>query len=153
MNSQKIIISACLLGDDVKYDGTNNSIHNDPLIQKLIELDMLIKICPEVEGGLPIPRPKSEIIGNKVQNIQKIDVTQQFLLGAKKICEIAQKNSVKIAILKSKSPSCGKDFVYDGGFSKVLVNGDGMSVRALKKMGVKIFDENELKKVEKILFK
>ena len=153
MNPQKIIISACLLGDDVKYDGTNNSILNDPLIQKLIELDMLIKICPEVEGGLPIPRPKSEIIGNKVQNIQKIDVTQQFLLGAQKICEIAQKNSVKIAILKSKSPSCGKDFVYDGSFSKVLINGDGLSVRALKKMGVKVFSENELKKVEKILFK
>ena len=153
MNPQKIIISACLLGDDVKYDGTNNSILNDPLIQKLIELDMLIKICPEVEGGLPIPRPKAEIIGNKVQNIQKIDVTQQFLLGAQKICEIAQKNSVKIAILKSKSPSCGKDFVYDGSFSKVLINGDGLSVRALKKMGVKVFSENELKKVEKILFK
>jgi len=153
MNSQKIIISACLLGDDVKYDGTNNSILNDPLIQKLIELDMLIKICPEVEGGLPIPRPKAEIIGNKVQNIDKIDVTQQFLLGAKKICEIAQKNSVKIAILKSKSPSCGKDFVYDGSFSRVLVNRDGMSVRALKNMGVKVFSEKELKKVEKILFK
>ena len=153
MNPQKIIISACLLGDDVKYDGTNNSILNDPLIQKLIELDMLIKICPEVEGGLPIPRPKAEIIGNKVQNIQKIDVTQQFLLGAQKICEIAQKNSVKIAILKSKSPSCGKDFVYDGSFSKVLINGDGLSVRALKKMGVKVFSEKELKKVEKILFK
>lgn len=153
MKPQKILISSCLLGQNVKYDGTNNSILENPLIQKLKKLNMLIEVCPEVDGGLPIPRPKSEIINGKVKNIEKIDVTEQFLLGAKKTCEIVQKNSIKIAIMKSKSPSCGKDFVYDGNFSKTLIKGDGVSVRALKNMGVKVFSEKELEKVEKLLFK
>jgi len=152
MKSQKILISACLLGQNVKYDGTHNSIKEIPFIKKLIALDMLIPICPEVEGGLPTPRPKAEIINKKVKNIEKIDITEQFLLGAKKTCEIAEKNSIKIAILKSRSPSCGEGFVYDGNFNKTLVKGDGITVKALKNMGIKVFSEDELEKVEKLIF-
>ena len=153
MKSQKILISSCLLGNNVKYDGTHNSVIENLFIEKLIKLDMLIAICPEVDGGLPTPRPKAEIFNKKVINIEKIDVTKQFLSGAKKTCEIAKKNSVKIAILKSKSPSCGKDFIYDGSFTKTLINGDGIAVEALKKIGIQIFSEKELEQVEKLIFK
>jgi len=153
MKSQKILISACLLGHDVKYDGKNNSILENPFIKKLLSLDMVISFCPEVEGGLPIPRLKSEIINNKVINIEKKDVTKEFLLGAEKTLEIVQKNDIKIAIMKSKSPSCGRDFIYDGRFTKSLIQGDGVTVRALKEIGVKVFMEDELEEAEKNIFK
>lgn len=152
MKSQKILISACLLGENVKYDGTHNSITKNHFIKKLLDLDMLIKVCPEVDGGLAIPRPKAEIFNKKVKNIENIDVTKHFLLGAQKTCEIAIKNKIKIAILKSKSPSCGKDFIYDGTFSKTLIKGDGVTAELLKKLGIKVFNENELEEAEKCVF-
>jgi len=146
----KILISACLLGQNVKYDGSNNSIENQ-FIQKLKKLDMLIPICPEVEGGLPTPRVPVEIIDNKAIDKEGNDRTKNFFLGAKKTCQLALKNDVKIAIMKAKSPSCGKGKIYDGTFSKKLVDANGAAVIALEEIGIEVFSEDDLKKLEKIL--
>ena len=134
---EKILISACLLGENVKYDGKNNKID----ISSLEDKYELIPFCPEVEGGLPIPRSPSEIVSNsplKLINKEGKDVTKEFVLGAKKCVELVKKEGIKKAVLKAKSPSCGVGKVYDGSFSKKLVDGDGVTVRELKKIGVEV---------------
>ena len=147
----KILISACLLGQNVKYDGNNNSILENPFIKKLLNLNMLIPICPEVEGGLPIPRVPVEVKEKKAIDKEGNDRTKNFFLGAEITCQLAQQNDVKIAIMKAKSPSCGKGKIYDGTFSKKLINASGIAVIALEEIGVKVFSEDDLKKLEKIL--
>ena len=147
----KILISACLLGQNVKYDGNNNSILENPFIKKLLNSNMLIPICPEVEGGLPTPRVPVEIIDNKAIDKEGNDRTKNFFLGAKKTCQLALKNDVKIAIMKAKSPSCGKGKIYDGTFSKKLIDANGIAVMVLEEIGIEIFSEDDLKKLEKIL--
>lgn len=137
------MISACLVGKNVKYDGKNNSIDLSEL-EKRYEL---VPFCPEVEGGLPTPRSPSEIVSfEPLQLINKdgVDVTKEFVKGAKKCADLVKKEGIKKAILKSKSPSCGEGKVYDGTFSKKLISGDGVSVQELKKIGVKIYDELSL---------
>ena len=134
---EKILISACLLGENVKYDGKNNKID----ISSLEDKYELIPFCPEVEGGLPIPRSPSEIVSNsplKLINKEGKDVTKEFVLGAKKCVELVKKEGIKKAVLKAKSPSCGVGKVYDGTFSGKLVDGDGVTVRELKKIGVEV---------------
>ena len=112
---------------------------------------MLIPICPEVEGGLPTPRVPVEIIDNKAIDKEGNDRTKNFFLGAKKTCQLALKNDVKIAIMKAKSPSCGKGKIYDGTFSKKLIDANGIAVMVLEEIGIEIFSEDDLKKLEKIL--
>ena len=135
----KIIVSACLLGDNVKYDGTNNK--NNELINFLNDYEV-IKVCPEVMGGLSIPRMPSEISNNKVLNKEGIDVTNEFILGAQKTLEIAKENGVKIAILKKNSPSCGSNTIYDGTFTHTLINGDGITSKLLKENGITVLNED-----------
>jgi uncharacterized protein YbbK (DUF523 family) len=147
----KILISACLLGQNVKYDGNNNSILENHFIKKLLNLNILIPICPEVEGGLPTPRVPVEIIDNKAIDKEGNDRTKNFFYGANKTCQIALQNDVKIAIMKAKSPSCGKGKIYDGTFSKKLVDANGIAVIALEEIGIEVFSEDDLKKLEKIL--
>ena len=135
----KIIVSACLLGDNVKYDGTNNK--NDELIEFLKDYE-IIKVCPEVFGTLKIPRISAEIVGDRVINKNGIDVTNEYLLGAKKTLKIAKDNNIKIAILKKNSPSCGSGKVYDGTFSHTLIDGDGITAKLLKENGILVFNES-----------
>jgi len=133
----KVLVSACLLGENVKYDGKNNKID----ISSLEDKYELIPFCPEVEGGLQIPRSPSEIVSYsplKLINKEGKDVTKEFVLGAKKCVELVKKEGIKKAVLKAKSPSCGVGKVYDGSFSGKLVGGDGVTVRELKKIGVEV---------------
>ena len=135
----KIMVSACLLGDNVKYNGGNNK--NEELIRFLSDYE-IIKICPEVLGGLTIPRCPSEINGKKIINKDGKDVTDSFLLGAKKVLELAKKEEVKIAILKEKSPSCGSNLIYDGTFTNTLIKGMGITSKILKDEGIRVLNEN-----------
>jgi uncharacterized protein YbbK (DUF523 family) len=153
MKTQKILISACLLGENVKYDGSNNSILKNSFIQKLLNLNMLIPICPEVEGGLSTPRVPVEIIDNKAINQIGEDKTLFFQNGAQKALSLCKKHNIKYAILKFRSPSCGSDQIYDGTFSHTLINGDGICAKLLKQNGISIFTENKnsIKKLEDIL--
>ena len=138
----KIMVSACLLGDNVKYNGKNNK--NDNLIEflKNYEID---KVCPEVLGGLSIPRKPAEIKERRVFTIDNYDVTDNFISGAEKTLKIARQNNIKVAILKKNSPSCGSNRVYDGTFSKTLIDGDGITVKLLKENGITILDEESYK--------
>ena len=141
---KKVLISSCLLGENVKYDGGNNSITQNKFIQKLQKLNLIVSICPEVEGGLPIPRVPVEILNKRAINKDGEDKTDEFNQGANKALEIALQNGIKMAIMKSKSPSCGVGRIYDGTFLRKLINGDGISATLLKNNGIKIFNEDEL---------
>ncbi|MCX7903883.1 MAG: DUF523 domain-containing protein [Caloramator sp.] len=152
-----ILVSACLCGVNCKYDGGNN--FNEFLYQKLKE-GKLIPICPEQLGGMTTPRPPSEIIGSaedvlegkgQVVNIKGEDVTKFFIKGAYETLNIAKAFNCKAAILKSKSPSCGKGCVYDGTFSNKLKEGNGITAELLLKNGVEVVDEKDVAAIEKIL--
>ena len=139
----KIVVSACLLGDNVKYNGKNN--YHEELSVFLKDYD-IIKVCPEVIGGLSIPRIPAEIVGDKVINQAGFDVTNEYILGAKKTLEIAKKNNIKVAILKKNSPSCGCGMVYDGTFTHTLIDGDGITANLLKENGITVLNEDNYKK-------
>lgn len=136
-----ILISACLMGCSCRYDGKDNFIDN--FFEKYKDLNF-IKVCPEVESGMSTPRNPSEIKNNKVFDNLGNDNTVLFKKGASIALEKALDNDIKVAILKAKSPSCGKDHIYDGSFTKTLVKGDGFSARLLKDNGVRVFTEKEL---------
>lgn len=139
---KKIIVSACLLGTNCKYNGGNN--YNQELIEHLKKFE-IIPICPECFGGLSTPRVPSEIIEEKVINKEGMDVTNNYLSGAKKALELAKSNNIKVAILKAKSPSCGEGKIYDGTFTNTLIDGDGITVRMFKDEGIKVYTENNYK--------
>ena len=129
-------ISSCLLGVNCKYDGHNN------LKEELLYLkDESILLCPEVLGGLSCPRSPSEIVNGKVINKDSEDVTKQFMIGAKKALDICKKNNVDFVILKSNSPSCGCGQIYDGTFSKTLIEGDGIFTKLLKENNINCIDD------------
>ena len=159
----KILVSSCLLGEDVKYDGTNSSIALNPKFSfssKELFMDILCEneiysFCPEVAAGLPIPRIPAEIVKRDkpfiVQNENKEDVTINFLLGAKKAFDLCKEENIKVALFKSKSPSCGNGQIYDGTFSKTLIDGFGLTAKLLKENGIEVFNEKELKELAKFI--
>ena len=138
---EKILISACLVGDNVKYNGGNNQ---NPLIEKLLEKYELVPFCPEVEGGLPIPRFPSERKGESVINSNNEDVTDNFVNGADLAYNICLFLKIKIAILKERSPSCGVHEIYDGTFSHKVISGMGVTSELLKRKGIVIYNEDEI---------
>ncbi len=145
---KKILVSACLIGTNCKYDGKNNAFEN---VIKLKNKYELIPVCPEVLGGLPTPRIPSEIKDGKVYNRIGVDVTKYFAKGAKDALLIAKENNIKYAILKERSPSCGSHSVYDGTFSKNQVPGQGVFSKMLTKYGIKVYSEFEVDKLLKDL--
>lgn len=136
----KVLVSACLLGHNTKYNGKNNL--NEKLISLKDKLEFVL-MCPEVEGGLSIPRTPAEIKDNKVINKDNIDVTNNYLKGANLALKKALKDNIKVAIVKEKSPSCGKNFIYDGTFTNTLIKGKGVTTSLLVENGIKVFNENE----------
>ena len=141
---EKLLISSCLLGNNVKYNGKNNYIDG---IEALKELYDLVIICPEVMGGLSIPRIPSEIKDNLVINKEGQDVTEEFNLGAKIAYDLALKHNIKKALLKDGSPSCGSTYIYDGSFTSTKINDFGMTVRLLNDLNIKIYTENNWKEL------
>ncbi|MDO5714723.1 MAG: DUF523 domain-containing protein [Tissierellia bacterium] len=142
---EKIIISACLLGEPCRYDGKDNRI---PEIAYLKEKYTLIPFCPEVSGGLPTPRPPAEIQNDVVITKTGLDVTKEFLLGARKLLALALKYKCNRAILKARSPSCGHGMIYDGSFTKTLIPGNGIAAQILLEHNIKVYSEDELEELE-----
>ena len=136
-----ILVSACLLGIDCRYDGKN--CFNDKVL-KLREYANLIPICPEQMGGLTTPRVPSEIVGSKLINKEGIDVTDYYQKGANIALKIAQINDCKYALLKQKSPSCGNGLIYDGTFSGKVIEGDGNTTKLLKENGIICYSDEEI---------
>ncbi len=135
-----ILVSACLLGENVKYNGKNNL---SDLSKYLLQRDDIYPICPEVLGGLAIPRNPSEIKNNKVVDNQGKDVTKQFRKGAEKTLQIALQNNVKLAILMERSPSCGVHKIYDGSFQNKLIDGAGITTKLLQAHGINVITVEE----------
>jgi len=135
------LCSACLLGIKCRYDGQS------ALNEKVVELskeEKLLPVCPEVLGGLPIPRDQAEIKNNKVITKSGKDITSFFEKGANEILKTAKSFDIKEAILKQRSPSCGCGQIYDGTFSGKTIKGDGVTTALLKKNGIKVINEEDL---------
>ena len=144
----KTLISACLLGVRCRYDGGHS---RDAAAIKQHETDTLIAVCPEELGGLPTPRPPSEIVGGdgedvlagtaKVMTAAGVDVTDAYLRGAHQTLRIAQSHGATRVILKARSPSCGCGHIYDGTFSGMLKAGDGVTAALLKQHGIEVISQ------------
>ena len=146
-----ILISACLAGRNVKYNGGNNAV---PWLCRWIERhkEQVLLVCPEVMGGLPTPRLPAEVQSGgpdaeaslknrRVVNKAGEDVTPQFMQGAEKVLEIVNRQHITAAIMKSNSPSCSGSYIYDGTFSGTRIKGQGITAALLAEHGVKVYSE------------
>lgn len=137
----KVAVSACLLGENCKYNGGNNK--NEKLLTFLRDKEV-IPICPEVLGGLPVPRSPVELQGGRAVDADGISRDEEFRLGARRALEIILREKAELVILQSRSPSCGVRQIYDGSFSKMLVDGQGIFARMACAAGFKVMDAEEL---------
>ncbi|TCN80732.1 uncharacterized protein YbbK (DUF523 family) [Shewanella fodinae] len=143
MKVAKILVSACLMGEKVRYDGNDNLLQH-PLMQRWQQEQRLLMICPEVAGGLSVPRAPAEQIGTRIITCDGADVTTAFQRGAWRAQQLAQQQGVVMAILKARSPSCGVGQIYDGSFSRRLIADDGVTAAALRQLGIAVFSELQL---------
>ena len=141
---EKLLISACLLGRNCKYNGGNNYT---PLAEELNTRYDLVPVCPECLGGLPIPHEPSERVGDKVLSKSGADMTEAFRQGAEKALAIAVEAGIRRAVLKERSPSCGSGQIYDGTFTKTLTQGDGLTTQMLKKHGITVYGESQIEEL------
>ncbi|NRQ33008.1 DUF523 domain-containing protein [Nonomuraea sp. NN258] len=151
---QRILVSACLMGRRVRYDGaakTSSDLH----LARWREEGRLVSFCPEVSGGLPVPRPAAEIEGGasgadvlsgtaRVLATDGSDVTAAFLSGADKALAAAREAGARVAILKEGSPSCGVLAVYDGTFQGRRIAGQGVTTALLERHGIRVFSEDQI---------
>ncbi len=162
---EKILVSACLLGEKVRFDGRDKLIDH-PLFHRWQNEQRIISFCPEVAGGLPTPRPPAEIIGvgggksvlagnARVVSLDKHstthDVTQAFEKGAQQALTICQQHRIQFAILTAKSPSCGNGQIYDGNFNGTAIAGEGVTAALLTKSGIQVYNQHELDKLQAAL--
>lgn len=138
---EKILVSACLLGEKTRYDGESNE---ESLLSRVREAYDLVPFCPEVEGGLPIPRPKAEIRKGNVYREDGTNVTSFYLSGAEKAVKLCRLLSIRIAILKESSPACGVHEIHDGRFKGNKIPGMGLMAEALKREGIRLLSEKDL---------
>lgn len=141
--SRCVAVSACLLGENCRYDGGNNF---NSKISSLLADKKYAAVCPEVLGGLSIPRKPCEIKDGKVISNDGSDVTAFFEAGALKALKIIQESGADTALLQPRSPSCGSVQIYDGSFSKRLIDGQGIFAKLLSENGIKIIDAGKLLK-------
>lgn len=139
-NNYEYLVSACLCGEKCRYDGKELISEQ---IKELVDKGEAIMICPEVLGGMSIPRLPCEIKDDRVLNISKEDKTDSFIDGAIKVLNLAKKYGIKNAILKEKSPSCGSKYIYDGNFNHNLIMGEGLTTKLLRENGIKVISDEE----------
>lgn len=149
--SEKLLISACLLGQPVRYDGKSKPVSELNWLKQLEQEQRLVVICPEVAGGLPTPRPPAEKMESKVVTESGIEVTKAFQDGAKRALELCQEHGIRFALLKAKSPSCGNSQIYDGSFSGTLTEGMGVTAELLSANDIQVFSELELEQLKALL--
>jgi len=146
-----ILVSACLLGLPTAYDGRG---HPEADLIRLAALGQVIPVCPEVAGGLPVPRPPAEIVGGsggdvldgraRVLTAAGDDVTAAFLRGAEVALALVRRYGIRLAVMKARSPSCSPSGIYDGSHSGRLVPGEGVTVALLRRAGVMVVSEEEM---------
>ena len=140
---EKILISACLVGINCKFNGENNLLDKG-ILDEISKRYHLLFVCPEVFGGLNTPREPAEMKDGLVVTKTAKDVSENFKFGAEICLKIAKLNGCKKAILKARSPSCGSGQIYDGSFTKKLILGDGVAAKLLKENGILVFSEDEI---------
>ena len=143
---EKLLVSACLLGINCKYNGGNNALPAE-IVEKLKEKYEFVAVCPESDGGLSTPRKPSERRGEAVMNCEGEDVTAQYRRGAELALKAAKENKCQKALFKERSPSCGSGRIYDGSFSHTIIEGDGVTAQLMKKNGIQVFGETEIYKL------
>ena len=149
----KYIVSACLTGRSCFYDGTGR---NEPVIKELLDKKQAIALCPEELGGLGVPRPACEIFAGTgedvldgeayVFNKEGKEITFNIIKGVKEFLKIAKESKVTKAILKARSPCCGKGKIYDGTFSNKLKDGNGVLTALLLRNDIEVFTDEEFVK-------
>lgn len=142
---QQILVSACLSGENCRWDGGSNLV---PEIKALVDIGKAVPVCPEELGGLPTPRLPSERLGDHVLNREGADVTAEFRYGAEEALWICREHGCKVAVLKSKSPSCGKGLIHNGLFDGGLIPGIGMTAQLLMEDGIEVMTEDEWLKTQ-----
>ena len=157
----KLLVSACLMGEHVRYNGGAVKILDRRLLECWQGQDRVVLFCPEVAGGLMVPRPCSEIShgdgkkvlcgDSRVINIHGNDVTESFLKGAQKAVELARSMKIRMAVLKDGSPSCGSAYIYDGRFAGIKKPGKGVTAALLEENDIRVFSEREIPKASEYL--
>lgn len=156
----RVLVSSCLLGERVRYHG-GDARSNDPRLARWLEEGRVVPVCPEVEGGLGVPRPPAEIRGGDglavVDGTARVvseggeDLTAAFRRGAGRALERARDAGVRLAVLTDRSPSCGSIEVYDGSFSGRTRPGVGVTAALLERHGIRVFDPARLDEAERYL--
>lgn len=141
---EKLLISACMLGISCRYDGESKIAISESNLCSLNERYQLVPFCPEIYGGLSTPRMPSERIGEDVYMKDGTRVTKNFEKGAAEALKLCRDLGIKKALLKAKSPSCGKGEIYDGSFSGALTEGNGVCAELLLESGVEVYTEEEI---------
>ena len=149
----KVLISACLLGEKVRYDGRDRFCAQE-ILAEWAGQGRLVPICPELAGGLPVPRPPAEISGGDGREVLQgkargvdnhgQEVTEAFLSGAQQALDLAQQEQVQLAVLTERSPSCGSSQIYSGDFDGTLMKGRGVTAALLEENGIRVFSEYQL---------
>lgn len=147
----RVLVSACLAGRACRFDGTASL---DDAVGRLVAEGRAILVCPEADGGLGTPRPPAEIVGGTGRDVIEgrarvvtesgADVTDAYLRGAHIALAAARRGGAETAILKARSPSCGKGRVYDGSFSRSLTDGDGVTAALLEASGIEVVTDEEV---------
>jgi uncharacterized protein YbbK (DUF523 family) len=156
----RVLVSACLLGERVRYTGADAKTES-PILARWLAEKRIVPFCPEVAGGLAVPRPPAEIRGGDgravwlgaasvaIQSGQ--DITAAFCRGARCALECAESEGVRLAVLKDDSPSCGSTSIYDGSFSGRKTAGQGVTAALLQAHGIRVFSDSALPQAERYL--
>jgi len=156
----KILVSACLLGCAVRYNGRAVEV-NSTDFNWLVDSQEIVSLCPEVSAGLPVPRVSAEICGGsgtevlagtaRVTGSDKVEITEQFLLGAKIALQLCRQHNIRYAVLTENSPSCGSDHVYDGSFSGRKRVGPGVVSAFLEQAGIQVFSQYNVGRLRELI--
>ena len=137
----RIVVSACLLGENCKYNGGNN---RNERVLRYVAGNEIIPVCPEMLGGLPCPRKPVEWVGERVLTRDGDDCTEAFRLGVQRAVDIIGDRQIDLAILQSRSPTCGVKQIYDGTFSGTRIDGQGALAKVLKDCGIPLMDAEDV---------
>lgn len=137
----RVLVSACLLGRNCKYNGGNNY---DPKVEQLLKGHVPVEVCPELMAGLGVPRTPIEIVNGEVKDRNGNSVDVALRRAVERIVSQVRREGIQCAILKSRSPTCGVRQIYDGTFSGTLIDGAGVLTQALMDSGCQVFDSEDL---------
>ena len=158
----KILVSSCLLGEAVRYDGKDHLLKNK-ILEQWIRQNSVVSFCPEVAGGMSIPRIAAEIIDGDGHDVlagtasvldkSGNNVTHEFTTGAQLALSMCNQLDIKMAILSRRSPSCGNKTIYDGSFTGSRISGAGVTAALLQQNGIRVFSQTELHDAAKFMSK